>query len=76
MRRFVSKDYGVRKTTSNIQVLAELGSLLFKTYIETEMFKYLQCLPVLEENTYLRKDKNEEIKIKKFRVDSQFEIHS
>ena len=28
------------------------------------MFKYLQRLPLLEENTYLRKAINEEIKIK------------
>ena len=30
---------GVRKTTSNIKVLAEPGRLLFKIYIETQMFK-------------------------------------
>ena len=31
---------GVRKTTSNIKVLAELGRLPFKIYIKTQMFKY------------------------------------
>ena len=54
---------GVRKRTSNIKVLAELGRLPFQIYIETQMFKYLQRLPFLEENTYLRNTINEEIKI-------------
>ena len=49
----------VRKTTSNIQVLAEVGRLPFKIYIETQMFKYLQSLHFLEENSYLRKVLNE-----------------
>ena len=46
---------GVRKATSNIKVLAELGRLPFKIYIETQMFKYLQPFSFLEENTYLHK---------------------
>ena len=54
---------GVRKTTSNIQALAELGRLPFKIYIETQMFKYLQRFPFFRENTYLCKVINEEIKI-------------
>ena len=53
----------VRKTTCNIKVVVHLGRPLFKIYIETQMFKYLQCLLFLEENTYLRKAINEEIKI-------------
>ena len=36
---------GIRKAASNIQVLAELHRLPFKTYTETQMFKYLQRLP-------------------------------
>ena len=44
---------GVRKTTSNIQVLTKLGRLPFKIYIEIQMFKYLQRFPFLEGNTYL-----------------------
>ena len=52
-----------RKTTSNIQALAELGRLPFKIYIETQMFKYLQRFPFFRENTYLCKVINEEIKI-------------
>ena len=51
------------KTTSNIKVLAKLGRLPFKIYIETQMFKFLQRLLFFEENTYLRKAINEEIKI-------------
>ena len=54
---------GVMKTTSNIKVLAKLGRLPFKIYIETQMFKFLQRLLFFEENTYLRKAINEEIKI-------------
>ena len=56
---------GVRKTTSNIQVLVKLGRFPFKMYIETEMFRYLQRLPSLEHNIYLCKAINEEIKKKK-----------
>ena len=55
---------GVRKTTSNIKVLAELGRLPFKIYTETQMFKYLQRLLFLEGNTYLSKAINKEIKVK------------
>ena len=53
---------GVRKTTSIIKVLFELGRLPFEIYIETQMFKYLR-FSFLEENTYLHKVINEEIKI-------------
>ena len=53
---------GVRKTTSNIKVLFELGRLPFEIYIETQMFKYLR-FSFLEENTCLHKVINEEIKI-------------
>ena len=59
------QELGARKTTSNIQVLPTLVKLLFKICIETQMFKYLQLLPFLEKNTYLRKSINEEIKITK-----------
>ena len=57
------QELGARKTTSNTQVLPTLGKLLFEICIETQMFKYLQLLPFLEKNTYLRKVINEEIKI-------------
>lgn len=50
---------GVTKTTSNKNVLAELCRFLFKIYIETQMFKYLQRFRFLEEITYLRKAINE-----------------
>ena len=51
---------GVTKTTSNKNVLAELCRLLFKIYVETQMFKYSQHFRFLEENTYLRKVINED----------------
>ena len=51
---------GVTKTTSNKNVLAELCRLLFKVYIETQMFKYSERFRFLEENTYLRKVINED----------------
>ena len=59
---------GVSETTSNTKVLAELGRLPFKIYIETQIFKYLQRLPFLEEDTFLRKAINEEIKINSGRI--------
>ena len=47
----------VRKTTSNIKVLVKLSTLVFKTYIETQMFKYLERLPFLEENISTKSQK-------------------
>ena len=54
---------GVRETTSNRKVLAKRLRFPFKIYIETQMFKYIQRFPFLEENTYLHKAINEEIQI-------------
>ena len=51
----VSKAWLEIQRLSNIQILAELGRLPFKIY--------LQCLHFLEENTYLRKTINEKLKI-------------
>ena len=59
----VSKAWLAIQRLSNIQILAELGRLPFKIYIETQMFKYLQRLHFLEENRYLRKAINEKLKI-------------
>ena len=68
---------GVRKTTSNIKVLAELGRLPFKIYIKTQMFKYFTFTLRFKYLTFffrrehkaikssLRKAINEEIKITK-----------
>ena len=54
---------GARKKSSNMKVLAELGRLPFTIYIETHMFKYLQRLLFLEENSHLLTTINEESKI-------------
>ena len=51
----VSKAWLEIQRLSNIQILAELGRLPFKIY--------LQRLHFLEENTYLRKTINEKLKI-------------
>ena len=68
---------GVRKTTSNIKVLAELGRLPFKIYIQTQVFKYFTFTLRFKYLTFffkrehkaikpsLRKAINEEIKITK-----------
>ena len=46
---------------SNSKVLGELGSFPFRISIETQLFKYLQRIPLLKEDCYLRKYFNEEL---------------
>ena len=45
------------------EILAELGRLPFKIFIEKKLFKYLQGYSFLEGNTYLQKAINQETKI-------------
>ena len=51
---------GVKKFTSNIKVLSELGRTPLKIDIETKMFKYFQRFPFIETNRYLFKAFKEE----------------
>ena len=47
---------GVKKFTSGIKVLSELGRTPLKIDIETKMFKYFQRFPFIETNRYLSKN--------------------
>ena len=56
---------GVKKTSSNKKVLSELARFPLKIYLETQMFKYLQRFPFLDEQRYLKlalsEDKNKRL---------------
>ena len=46
---------GVENNTSSSKVLGELGRFPFRITIETQLFKYLQRIPFVKEDCYLRK---------------------
>ena len=52
---------GVKNNTSTSTVLGELGQFPFRTTIETQLFKYLQRIPFVKEDCYLRKGFHEEL---------------
>ena len=52
---------GVKNNTSIGTVLVELGRILFTINIETQLFKYLQRMPFVKEDCYLRQAFNEEL---------------
>lgn len=52
----------VKKTTSTSKFKAELGLFPFRINIEKQMFKYFQRIPLLKEDSCLRKALNEECK--------------
>ena len=52
---------GVKKNTSNSEVLGELGWFPFRIIIETQLFKLLQRIPFVKEDCDLRKNFNEEL---------------
>ena len=52
---------GVKNNTSSSKVLAELGQFPLRISIETQFFKYLQRIPFLKEDCFLRKAFNEEL---------------
>ena len=52
---------GVKNNTSSSKVLGELGQFPLRITIETQLFKYLQRIPFVKEDCYLRKAFNEEL---------------
>ena len=46
---------GVENNTISSKVLGELGRFPFRITIETQLFKYLQRIPFVKEDCYLRK---------------------
>ena len=51
----------VKNNTRNPKVLGELGRLPLRITIETQLFKYLQRIPFVKGNCYLRQAFNEEL---------------
>ena len=51
---------GVEKSTSKLKVFVKLGKFLFWINTETQLFKYLQKIPCVKEDFFLRKAFNEE----------------
>ena len=45
---------GVKNNTSSSKVLGELGRLILRISIKTQLFKYLQRIPFVKEDRYLR----------------------
>ena len=52
---------GVKNNMSSSKVLEELGRFPFRITIETQLLKYLQRIPFVKEDCYLRKAFNEEL---------------
>ena len=50
----------VKNNTGSSKVLGELGRFPFRISIETQLFKYLQRIPIGKEDCYLNKAFNEE----------------
>ena len=51
----------VKNNTSSSKVFGELGRFPLRISIETQLFKYLQRIPFLKEDCYLRRAFNEEL---------------
>ena len=51
----------VKNNTSSSKVFGELGRFSLRICIETQLFKYLQRIPLLKEDCYLGKAFNEEL---------------
>ena len=51
---------GVKNNTGSSKVLGELGRFPFRISIETQLFKYLQRIPIGKEDCNLHKAFNEE----------------
>ena len=52
---------GVKNNISSSKLLGELGRFPFRISIETQLFKYLQRIPFVKGDCYLRKAFNEEL---------------
>ena len=59
---------GIKNNTSSSKVLGKLGRFPFRITIETQFFKYLQRIPFVKKNCYLRKAFNEELELANRRI--------